>query len=109
MDQHKITAALGDALNSSPRPPALAGLSRPRYPMRELMPQRNTDGTMTVHVAKWGWEYKHRGPRPASPAPINPAAVRDTLASVMPDGVTIQAVEDHGTFITITLQETKSL
>jgi len=105
MDQHKITAALGDALNSSPRPPALAGLSRPRYPMRELMPQRNADGTMTVHVAKRGWEYKHRGPKPAHPLPVNPDAVRDALTPAMPQGVTIRSVENCGQYLRLILEE----
>ncbi len=102
--ERKLIAALGNALNSVPRSPALAGLAQIKYPVRELAPQPNADGTLTVRVAKWGWEYKHRGPRPANPVPINPAAVRDALAPVMPDGVTIQTVEDHGTYIIIKLE-----
>lgn len=106
MDQREIVAALGEVLNGSPRPPALAGLSRPRYPMRELMPQVSPDGTLSVRLTKWGWEYKHRGPRPKQPQPSNPAAVRAALSGVLPDGVTIQAVEDHGKYLIILLEET---
>ena len=101
----KVVEALGEILRNSPRPPALAGLSRPRYPMRELTPQQLPDGTLSVRLTKWGWEYKHRGPRPKQPQPSNPAAVRAALSGVLPDGVTIQAVEDHGTFIELMIVE----
>lgn len=106
MDKCKIIAALGDALTSSPRPPALAVLSRPRYPMRELAPQQLPDGTLSVKLTKWGWEYKHRGPRPKKPYPVDPAAVRAALNAILPDGVAIRAVEDHGTHIILTLEVT---
>lgn len=105
MDVKQIVAALGDALTRSPRPPALAGLSRPRYPMRELAPQQLPDGTLSVKLTRWGWEYKHRGPRPKQPYPINPAAVRVAINAILPDGVTIRAVEDHGTHLKIYLEE----
>ena len=101
----KVVGAMGEILRNSPRPPALAGLSRPRYPMRELMPQVSPDGTLSVRLTKWGWEYKHRGPRPEKPYPSNPAAVRAALSGVLPDGVTIRAVEDHGTYLLIILEE----
>lgn len=106
MDTHSVVAALGDALNSSPRPPALAGLSRPRYPMRELAPQQLPDGTLSVKLTKWGWEYKHRGPRPKFPRPSNPAAVCAALNAILLDGVAIRAVEDHGTHIILILEVT---
>ena len=105
MNTQEIVAALGEVLNGSPRSPALAGLSRPRYPMRELTPQQLPDGTLSVKLTKWGWEYKHRGPRPKQPYPSNPAAIRAALSGVLPDGVTIQAVEDHGTYLLIILEE----
>ena len=104
MGAERIIAALGDALNSSPRPPALAGLARPRYPERELAPQELPDGTLSVRVAKWGWEYKHRGPRPAKPYPSDPAAVLTALAPFMPEGVTVQCVDDCGTYIRLFLE-----
>lgn len=100
----EVVEAMGEALNSFPRPPALAGLSRPRFPMRELIPTENPDGTLSVRLTKWGWEYKHRGPRPKQPYPVNLAAVRAALSEVLPDGVLIQAVEDHGTYLTIFLE-----
>lgn len=106
MDKKQVVAALEEVLNGSPRPPALAGLSRPRYPMRELTPQQLPDGTLSVRLTKWGREYKHRGPRPKKPYPSNPAAVRAALSGVLLDGVTIQAVEDHGTHLKIYMEET---
>lgn len=101
----KVVEAVGEKLRNSPRPPALAGLSRPRFPMRELTPQILPDGTLSVRLTKWGWEYKHRGPRPKQPPPSNPAAVRAALSGVLPDGVTIRAVEDHGKYLIILLEE----
>lgn len=103
----KVVEAMGEILRNSSRPPALAGLSRPRFPMRELTPQQLPDGTLSVRLTKWGWEYKHRGPRPKQPQPSNPAAVRAALSGVLPDGVTIQAVEDHGKYLIILLEEKK--
>lgn len=50
MDAKKICAALGDALNSSPRPPALAALARVKYPMRELRPMMEADETMSISI-----------------------------------------------------------
>lgn len=105
MDVHSIVAALGNAINSFPRPLAFAGLARLKYPERELIPQELPDGTMSVRLAKYGWEYKHRGPRPKTPYPSNSAAVRDALAQFMPKGVTIQRVEDCGTYLQIYMEE----
>lgn len=76
-----------------------------KYPGRELCPEQLPDGTLSVHVAKWGWEYKHRGPRPKAPRPSDPAAVRDALAPFMPQGVTVQRVEDCGIYLVFTLEE----
>ena len=106
MDERKIINALSGVLVAPGRPPALAGLSRPKYPMREFNPTQNADGTLSVKLTKWGYEYKHRGPRPKKPSPVNPAAVRVALNAILPDGVTVTAVEDHGTHIILTLEET---
>lgn len=104
MDTTAVVAALSGVLVAPGRPPALAGLSRPRYPMRELAPQQLPDGTLSVKLTKWGWEYKRRHPRPKQPYPSDPAAVRDALNTLLPDGVTIRTVEDHGTYITLILE-----
>jgi len=103
--EEEISAALGDAINSAPRAPALAGLARLKYPGRELCVRRLYGGTISARLAKWGWEYKHRGPRPKSTPPINTAAVRAALSSVMPPGVTIRSVEDCGKYLRLILEE----
>lgn len=104
MDTKKIVAALGDALNSSPRPPALAALARVKYPMRELRPMMEANGTLTVALSIYGWEYKHKGPRPPAPPPVNVGAVCDALSGAMPQGVKIKAAENCGTYIKIYLE-----
>ena len=73
--------------------------------MRELAPQQLPDGTLSVKLTKWGYEYKHRGPRPKKPYPVDPAAVRAALNAFLPDGVPIRAVEDHDTHIMLILEE----
>lgn len=104
MDTQRICAALGDALNSSPRPPALAALARVKYPMRELRPMMEADETMSISIALYGWEYKHRGPRPPAPPPVNVGSVCDALSGAMPQGVKIKAAENCGTYIKIILE-----
>ena len=105
MDTQRICAALGDALNSSPRPPALAALARVKYPMRELRPTMEADGSLSVALALYGFEYKHRGPRPPAPPPVNVGAVCDALSGAMPQGVKIKAAENCGKFIILQLED----
>lgn len=105
MDAKKICAALGDALNSSPRPPALAALARVKYPMRELRPTMEHGGRLSISIALYGWEYKHKGPRPPAPPPVNVGAVCDALSGAMPQGVKIKAAENCGTYILIKMEE----
>lgn len=101
----KIIAALAGALNSSPRARALSGLAYVKYPPRELALRPLQDGTFTVNLARWGWEYKHRGPRPKGFYPIDLNAVHAVLSSVMPEGVTIQNITDCGKYISIIFEE----
>lgn len=101
---NQIITALGDALNSSPRPPALSGLVCPRY-YKAFFLKYLGDGEFTARLYKYGWEYKHRGPRPEKPYPCDPAAVRDALNAVLPDGVKVKAVEDCGTHIILRMEE----
>lgn len=107
MTEEKLIAALAGALNGSPRARALAGLAYVKYPPRELAPRRLSDGTLAVNVARWGWEYKHRGPKPKVVVPIDPVAVREALAPIMPEGVTIHKVVDCGHFISLIFEITK--
>ena len=107
MLDREIVAALVEVLNAPTRPPALWPLAFIKYPGRELQPQANPDGTATatVTLALYGWEYKHRGPRPKTPPPIDPVAVQAALNAALPDGLSVIAVQDHGTKITVKIKE----
>lgn len=105
MLDREIVAALVEVLNAPTRPPALRPLARIKYPERELQPQVSPDGTATVTLRKWGFEYKHRGSRPKTPPPIDPAAVQAVLNDALPDGLSVIAVQDHGTKITVKIKE----
>ena len=101
MDVHNIMAVLVGALNSPTRPPALWPLAFVRYPMRELRPTLNADGSISVRLALYGWEYKHRGPRPKSPPPVDPTAVQAVFNTAFPDGIIVTDVQDYATYIQI--------
>ncbi len=105
MRTDRLTAALVEVLNAPTRPPALPPLAFIKYPGRELQPQANPDGTATVTLAFYGWEYKHRGPRPKTPPPIDPAAVQAALNAALPDGLSVIAVQDHHTKIIVKIKE----
>ena len=93
-----IINALGEALSSPERPPELASI---RYPRRELRPVMQPDGSITVKLPFWGWEYKHRGSRPSSPPSVDPEDIRTALNTLLPDDLTITAAEHLGTHIKI--------
>ena len=104
MLDREIVAALVEVLNAPTRPPALRPLARIKYPERELQPQVSPDGTLFT-LAFYGWEYKHRGPRPKTPPPIDPAAVQAALNAALPDGLSVIAVQDHHTKIIVKIKE----
>ena len=104
MLDREIVAALVEVLNAPTRPPALRPLARIKYPERELRPQVCPDGTLFT-LALYGWEYKHRGPRPKTPPPIDPAAVQAALNAALPDGLSVIAVQDHHTKIIVKIKE----
>lgn len=108
MDINFITAALVEAINAPTRPPALRSLAYIKYPARELSPQVNPDGSLAVSLALYGWEYKHRGARPRSLPLVDTAAVQAALNAVLPDGLTVIAVQDHGKHIILTVQGGKA-
>lgn len=108
MDQEQVIAALVEVINAPTRPPALRSLAYIKYPTRELQPQVNPDGSLTVTLALYGWEYKHRGPRPKTPPHIDPVAVQAALNAVLLDGLSVTAVQDHGTKITVKIKEEKT-
>ena len=104
MKKQRIIAALVEAINAPTRAPALAALARVRYPVRELRPTMADDGTLSVTLALRGWEYKHHGPRPPVPPPVDVAAVHAALSAVMPEDVKIRTVENCGTEIKLILE-----
>lgn len=108
MDINFITAALVEAINAPTRPPALRSLAYIKYPTRELQPQVNSEGSLAVSLALYGWEYKHKGPRPKTPPHIDPVAVQASLNAVLPDGLTVIAVQDHGKHIILIVQGGKA-
>ena len=107
MGMEYIIAALVEAINAPTRAPALSALAWVRYPTRELRPIMADDGTLSVTLALWGWEYKHKGPRPPVPPPVDVAAVLAALSAVMPEGVKIRTVENCGTYIKISMEVKK--
>lgn len=105
MNPNQMIAALVDAVNSSTRPPALWPLARIKYPERELRPQVSPDGSLSVSLSLYGWEYKHRGPRPRTPPRIDAAAVQAALNTALPDGLTVIAVQKYDNTFHITIKE----
>ena len=103
---NQIVAALVEAINASTRPPALYPIARLKYPPRGVFVDELPDGSMVVRLAKYGYEYKHRGPKPKTPPAVNVAEIfgifSNTLTSV---DVTVTAVVDDGTQISIYVKE----
>lgn len=105
MEQEKVIAALVEVINAPTRPPALQPLAYIKYPTRELRPQVNPDGSLTVSLALYGWEYKHQGPRPRSLPLVDTAAVQAALNFTLTDGLIVVAVHDHRQKLQITIKE----
>ena len=101
----QIVAALVGALNSPTRPPALWPLAPVKYPDRELQPRLLSDGSISVRLALYGWEYKHRGPRPKTPPELNLAAIQTVLSAALPDGIAVAALENYGIYILLKMEE----
>lgn len=106
--EDKAVCALMDAMRSSiGASPALKIFAWPKYPYRELRPTVNPDGSVRLVLSKWGWEYKHRGPRPKTSPTANTAVIHRILNAAL-IGFTITNITDEGRSITITLREVKS-
>lgn len=105
MNMNRIVAALVGAINSPTRSPALWPLAPVKYPSRELQPRLLPDGSISVRLALYGWEYKHRGPRPKTPPGLNLAAIQAVLSAALPDGIAVAAVENYGKYIMIQIKE----
>ena len=99
-------AALLEAWLASGYDPALASLSFPRYPLRELRPHLLSDGAVELTIAKRGFGYKYRGRRPSEPPPVDTRGVRSALTPHLSSDVTIRSVTDEGREVKIVLEET---
>lgn len=105
MSENYIRAALAGVLNAPARPPALWPLAYVKYPPRELRPIRHPDGSFIVEVSLYGFEYKHRGPRPKAPPTVDAEAIRHTLNEMLPDDLYVAAAEARHTCVLLTLHE----
>lgn len=94
--------ALLKALDTG-KAPLLAILVRPQY-RRELR-TRTMDGVIIMEVDKRGYRrYKHHGSRPKlPPPPADTYGIKQALTALISPGFTVQAVDDHTTYITITI------
>lgn len=107
MNTINAAAALVDALYASTgATPALWCLWLPRYPLRELQPQAQPDGTVVCRIFKRGWGYKDHTRRVSKTPPLaDTAAIRAALNAALCPGLTITAAVDHGEYITITMED----
>lgn len=105
MDKTKIEAALVELINAPPgqRPPALGTIARLMYPPRGLVLLEQDNGGLLAILFKWGYEYKHRGPKPKTPPPADCEGIRELLTGRFP-GVKI-TVEDYGPQVYIFFME----
>ena len=51
----------------------------------------------------YGWEYKHRGPRPKFLPPVVPTAIQAELNDALPAGITVTAVVLNGNYISLSI------
>lgn len=102
--EHKLQAAMIAVINNPSRSPYFYPLAFIRY-RREVRIFIQPDGTYTVSLAKWGYEYKHRSRRPNQPPPtINIKGVKSALAAALAPDFTVLDVQDCGTTIKIYIE-----
>ena len=106
MTSQAAAAALMEAWLTCGYDPALASLSFPRYPLRELRPRPLPDGAVELTIAKRGFGYKYRSRRPSEPPPVDTRGVRSALTPNLSSDVTIRSVTDEGREVKIVLEET---
>lgn len=109
MDKRKITAALVEQINAPPgeRPPALDTIARLMYPPRGIVLLEQDNGGLLAIVHKWGYQYKHRGPKPKVPPLADCEGIKEALQNRIP-GVTVKSVDDHGPQVRIYIEEEKT-
>ena len=106
MSVYDAIAALMTAWASC-RDPALSVLSWPRYPVRELRPELADDGNVVLTVAKRGYGYKYRGPRPREPPVADIRGIREVLNMALDPAYRVVEVQDQGREILILIKTIK--
>lgn len=107
MTSQAAAAALMEAWLTCGYDPALASLSFPRYPLRELRPHLLSDGAVELTISKRGFGYKSRARRPSTPPRVDLRGVGELLGNHLPCGIAIRSVEDGGKNIIIILEGKK--
>lgn len=72
--------------------------------MRELRPQLTDNGNVILTVAKFGYGYKYRGPRPREPPAADVCGIKEVLNMVLEFPYHIREVQDQGRNIIIILE-----
>lgn len=103
LTEAEIKAALGDAINP-PRPRPLAPIAYVRYPSRDLIITQLEAESAVITVAKWGWHYKRKSPRPSRPPSANPVEIKTVLNERLPAELYISEVNDLGTHIQLKIE-----
>lgn len=85
--------------------PALAVLTWPRYPRRELRPVSNADGSVTLTISKFGYGYKRRGPKPREPPVADLARICALFNIALNPGCHVRDIQDRGKTVNIVLEE----
>ena len=104
-----IIAALVEIINAPPgqRPPAFDTIARLMYPPRGISLLEQEDGVLLVIVKKWGFQYKHRGPKPKVPPPADCEGIRQVFSQQLAE-VEIISVEDHGSQVWVFIKGVNS-
>lgn len=96
----KITRVL-----NGPRVPALYSLAYIKYPVREVSIFQCANGTMEIFLARRGYEYKHRGPRPKNQPYIEVKELTAVFNRALAPKYTVLEIEVQDKYIIIRLKE----
>lgn len=95
-----LCTALSEVLNAPERPPVLFPLARIKYPLRELQPVQIAPHVVCCRLSFYGWEYKHRGPRPKQMPVVDCAELERALNTALnPKGFKILSLEVNEKFL----------
>lgn len=98
--REKITRVI-----NGPRVPALYSLAYIKYPTREVRIIQCANGIMKVFLARRGYEYKHRGPRPKNQLYIEAEELKAIFNRALAPKYSVLEIEVQNTYIIIRLKE----